>query len=166
MALYKLEACRKSRWFLKPHATAISGHKILNGNLQSAQKCLHPKNTQTHSQSMQAHGQYLSHLFPLPTFLSLKHQFQVLGQFVTCPKKKLSNIFLCCEKLVMHFLLPKHVCVCVCGRIRRGRRRRGRKASLSVCARDVRESRACITSVSCNLFSSFLSFSFYLSPPA
>lgn len=114
MALYKLEACRKSRWFLKPHATAISGHKILNGNMQSAQKCLHPKNTQTHSQSMQAHGQYLRHLFPLPTFLSLKHQFQVLGQFFTCPpKKKLSNIFLCCEKLVMHFLLPKHVCVCM-----------------------------------------------------
>lgn len=161
MALYKLEACRKSRWFLKPHATAISGHKILNGNLQSAQKCLHPKNTQTHSQSMQAHGQYLRHLFPLPTFLSLKHQFQVLGQFFTCPQKKKIEQHFSLLREVGHAFFITQTCVCESGRIRRGR-----KASLSVCARDVRESRACITSVSCNLFSSFLSFSFYLSPPA
>lgn len=166
MALYKLEACRKSRWFLKPHATEISGHKILNGNLQSAQKCLHPKK-HTNTLSINASTWAVptpsvpsTHLPLLKTSISSTWTI-----FHMPPKKNWATFFFAARSWSCIFYYP-NMCVCVCGRIRRGRRRWGRKASLSVCARDVRESRACITSVSCNLFSSFLSFSFYLSPPA
>lgn len=75
----------------------------------------------------------------LSTFLSLQNiNFKYLDNFSNTPKKKLSNIFLC-EKLVMHFLLPKHVCVC--GRIRRSRGRQGREESLSMCVHAMLESR-------------------------
>lgn len=146
----------KSRWLLKPHATAISGHKILNGNLQSARGAP--------SQSMQGEGGGVvcSSIY-LPHFQNFNFKYLYNFSYVFLAQKKWATFFVATRTCSCIFYNPN---MSICGWMYRERRQEDREGERAqseyVCTRYVGESRVCITSILCNLFTSSLSHSLSL----